>query len=211
MAPPINPSRHHLQEFAREAASQGADKSFKVLDVGAAQGPYRELFSHVTYETTDLKDFGNVDHVCDITNLPMEDDTYDLVFCSQVLEHVREPLKALREIRRVLKPGGEAWLSAPLFYQEHQMPLDFFRYTRSAWRHLARRSGFEIRDIAWLEGAYGTTSYQLHMAARVLPRRMRLQRFLLMRLSRQMARLDLHERVTDRGMCKNYRVRLAKP
>lgn len=210
-APPINASRHHLEEFAREAAGQGSDKSFRVLDVGAGRGPYRDHFAHVSYETSDVKDFGNVDHVCSITGLTMPDDTYDLVFCSQTLEHVAQPLKALREIRRVLKPGGEAWLSAPLFYEEHQQPVDFFRYTRFAWRRMARRTGFTVAEISWLEGAYATTSYQLNMAAGVLPGRMLVQRLLLLRLSRKLALLDLQERVTDRGMCKNYRVRLVKP
>lgn len=210
-APPVNASRHHLKEFAREAASQGSDKSFRVLDVGAGRGPYRELFAHVSYETSDVKDFGNVDHVCSITRLTMEDDTYDLVFCSQTMEHVSEPVKALREIRRVLKPGGEAWLSAPLFFEEHQQPVDFYRYTRFAWRHMARRAGFKVADISWLEGAYATSSYQMNMVARALPDGMRLQRLLLLRLARKLALMDLQERVTDRGMCKNYRVRLVKP
>lgn len=210
-APPINASRHHLMEFAREAAGRGSDKSFRVLDVGAGRGPYRDLFAHVSYETSDVKDFGNVDHVCSITNLSMADDTYDLVFCSQTLEHVSQPVRALREIRRVLKPGGEAWLSAPLFFEEHQQPVDFFRYTRFAWRRMARRAGFVVADISWLEGAYATSSYQMNMVARVLPSRMRLQRLLLLRLARRLALLDLEERVTNRGMCKNYRVRLVKP
>jgi hypothetical protein len=89
--------------------------------------------------------------------------------------------------------------------------MDFFRYTRFAWRKMARRAGFLVADISWLEGAYATSSYQLDMAARVLPARMALQRLLLLRLARKLALLDLQERVTDRGMCKNYRVRLVKP
>jgi hypothetical protein len=76
---------------------------------------------------------------------------------------------------------------------------------------MARRAGFEVADISWLEGAYATSSYQMNMAARVLPSRMLLHRLLLLRLARKLALLDLEERVTDRGMCKNYRVRLVKP
>ena len=207
---PLNASRHHLRDFARDAAGQGSDKSFKVLDVGAGHAPYRELFSHVDYETSDVRDVGGIDHVCSITKLTMPDETYDLVFCSQTLEHVDRPARALREIRRVLKPGGEAWLSAPLFYEEHQKPVDFFRYTRFAWRKLARRTGFRIKDISWLEGAYGTTAYQLEMAAKVLPPGMGIQRVFLLHLARKLARRDLNDRVTDRGMPKNYRVRIVK-
>lgn len=211
MAPPVNASRHHLREFAKEASRQGKDPSFKVLDIGAGPAPYRSYFSHVTYETSDLKARPGIDHVCSITELTIPDDTYDLVFCSQTLEHVPEPVKALREIQRVLKPGGEAWLSAPLFFEEHQKPLDFFRYTRFAWRSMARSAGLRIEEITWLEGAYATSSYQLKMVTGVLPRRMAVQRVLLAHLARKLARMDLEERVTDRGMCKNYRVRMRKP
>ena len=210
-APPINSSRVYLERFAAEAAAVGTGKSFRVLDVGAGRAPYRELFARVSYETSDIKDYDGVDHVCDVTNLSLPDDTFDLVFCSQTLEHVKQPVRALREIHRVLKPGGQAWLSAPLFYEEHSQPADFFRYTRFAWRNMARRTGFQVEEIDWLEGAYGTTAYQLQMAVKVLPRRMRVRRLLLLRLARQLALRDIDEKVTDRGMCKNYRVLLVKP
>lgn len=215
MAAPVNTSRHYLRQWAEEAAAVGKDKSFRVLDAGAGDAPYRDLFDHVSYETADLaiyeKDYAKIDHVCDISDLPMPDDTYDLVFCSQTLEHTKDPVQVLREIRRVLKPGGEAWLSAPFFYEEHEKPFDFYRYTQYAWRYMASEVDLEVKDIDWLEGYYGTVAYQMHMASRALPARMLPSRLILLSLSRRLARRDLRERVTDRGMCKNYRVTMTKP
>ncbi|MDX2358766.1 class I SAM-dependent methyltransferase [Dietzia sp. PP-33] len=211
---PINTSRYYLRQWAQEAASLGDGEQHRVLDVGAGDAPYRSLFSHVTYETADLhvyqKQYSELDHVCDITNMPMPDNTYDQVFCSQTLEHVREPVQALREIARVLKPGGTAWLTAPFFYEEHEKPYDFFRYTSFGWEHMAETAGLVVHEIDWLEGYFGTVSYQLNMAARSLPSNF-IIRFVLLILSRHFAKADIRQRVTDRGMCKNFRVVLGKP
>ncbi|MGO1166671.1 MAG: class I SAM-dependent methyltransferase [Janibacter sp.] len=212
--PPENSSRHYLHEWAKEAASVGSTKDFRVLDVGAGTAPYRELFAQVSYETSDLaqtkKQYGELDYVCDATDMPMADDTFDLVFCSQTLEHVAEPVKALTEMRRVLKPGGQAWLSAPLFYAEHEIPYDYYRYTKYAWRYMAEESGFRVKDISWLEGYFGTVSYQLNVAAKSLPVD-RPTRAVMHILARRFAARDMESKFTRRGMCKNYRVTLVKP
>jgi SAM-dependent methyltransferase len=66
-----------------------------------------------TYETADI-DMPGVDHSVDIQSLPFADATYDFVFASHVLEHVRDDNKSVQEIRRVLKPGGIAILPVPI-------------------------------------------------------------------------------------------------
>jgi SAM-dependent methyltransferase len=215
MRAPENSSRHYLMQWAGEAGALGCDRSFRVLDAGAGSAPYREVFRHVGYETADLtaykKGYGDIDHVCDLADMPMDSGQYDLVFCSQTLEHIKNPIQVLREFHRVLKPGGQAWLSAPFFYEEHEQPFDFYRYTQYAWRHMATEAGFTVKNIEWLEGYYGTVAYQMHMAARNLSKEHLIWRLLLLHFSRRLASRDLREKVTDRGMCKNYRIQLVKP
>ena len=64
----------------------------------------------------------------------------------------------------MLKPGGRIFCSVPLFFQEHQAPYDFYRYTQYALRKLFADAGFEIVRIEWLEGYFGTVAYQFsHM------------------------------------------------
>jgi SAM-dependent methyltransferase len=210
-----DPSRIRLRRFAARAARQGADKDFRVLDAGAGRAPYRAMFNDVSYETADFaqlpnKKYGPLDHVCDLAAIPVPDATYDLVLCTQVLEHLPEPLGVLRELHRVLKPGGKAYLSAPLFYAEHEKPYDFHRYTQFAWKRMAAESGFAIEELAWLEGYYATLAYQARMAARSLPTRWLVWRILLALLARQMTHAEMKHKIRA-GMPKNYRVIMVKP
>jgi SAM-dependent methyltransferase len=209
-----NPSRYRLRKFAEQAAAQGSSKEFRVLDAGAGKAPFRRLFDHLTYETADFgqvakKAYAPIDYTCDLTAIPVPDSTYDLVLCTQVLEHVPDPLAVLREFHRVLKPGGQAWLTAPLFFAEHEKPFDFHRFTQFAWRRMAAETGFTIKEISWLEGYYGTLAYQARMAAQSLPNRWILWRVVLALLARQMTRAELKKKVQV-GMPKNYRAIFVK-
>jgi SAM-dependent methyltransferase len=150
----------------------------------------------------------------------VEEGRYDLVLLTQVLEHIPEPQVVLAEAHRVLTPGGELWLSAPLFYEEHETPHDFYRYTQYGLQHLLQSAGFTVKRIAWLEGYYGTLAYQLATAARALPLQpsqyggaliglaaaamaLLLKPFFLL-LSPVFHRLDRREKHTSSGQCKNY-------
>ena len=73
---------------------------------------FRERFGQYTSADLYMKD---VDYQADLLNLPFPDESYDFVFASHVLEHIREDARALSEIRRVLKPGGIAVLPVPIF------------------------------------------------------------------------------------------------
>ena len=208
-----NPSRYRLRQFATRAAAQGGSKDFRVLDAGAGKAPFRGLFDHVTYETADFgqvnKTYAQLDHVCDLTAIPVPDSSYDLVLCTQVMEHVPDPIAVLREFNRVLKPEGQAWLSAPFFYAEHEKPYDFHRFTQFAWKRMAAETGFTVQEITWLEGYYGTLAYQARIGAQSLPNRWLVWRVLLALLARHMTHAEMKKKVLV-GMPKNYQVVLAK-
>jgi SAM-dependent methyltransferase len=105
---------------------------------------------------------------CDVSSIPVEDGRYDAVLCTQVLEHVPDPLKALKELHRVLVPGGTLWLSTPFYFQEHEQPYDYFRFTQFGLRYLLEQAGFHECRIEWLGGYYGTLSHQLNLARHFL-------------------------------------------
>ena len=222
--PPFNSSRAYLEAFVREASARLPSGSL-VLDAGAGDCRYGQLFTEHRYESADLctvdKPYGELTYACDLVAIPVDDGRFDAVVCTQVLEHVAEPAAVLRELCRVLAPGGLLFLTVPLFYAEHEVPYDFQRFTRYGLERLLPLAGFDIERIDWLEGYLGTLSYQAKSAAAALPRwsDAKRQRALVplipasaaLRLGLDviadvLGRADMVVKVTDRGYCKNYAV-----
>ena len=120
------------------ASSLGPDA--RVLDVGAKQAPYRRYFQHATFQTVDLRPEVNPDFVADVQELTrvVPRDSYDLVICTEVLEHVEDPRLAVEEIRRILKPNGTLLASTPFIVPYHPDPTDYWRLTFESWRSVLR-------------------------------------------------------------------------
>ena len=119
----------------------------KVLDVGCGRRPYEKtLFAGATdYIGVDyLSDRSRRNVICSALGLPFAADVFDTVVSTEVLEHLPEPLLALREMRRVLKPAGRLVLSTPMYWPRHDLPCDFFRYPYDGLLHLVKESGLEL-------------------------------------------------------------------
>ena len=120
-----------------------------ILDVGCGDMPYYPLFASVAreYEGTDVEPGPHVRYVCPVEELVVPDASFDLVLCTQVLEHVRDPAVALGEIARVLRPGGYAFVSTHGVWPFHPYPGDFWRWTQQGLEALF---GY-ARDLTLLE------------------------------------------------------------
>jgi SAM-dependent methyltransferase len=219
----LNSSRVYLERFICQAAA-ALEAGSHVLDAGAGTGRYRKIFDHCTYESADFakldKKYGELTYVCDLAKIPVENERFDAIFCTQVLEHLPDPVSVLRELNRVLKAGGKLYVSAPLFYEEHERPYDFFRYTRYGLRSIIEHAGFDVQQVNALEGYCGTVSYQLSTAADSLPIHPRhygggakgvlagiaalLCRPFFRQLSNFYSRVDLRCKLETTGYPKNY-------
>lgn len=150
--------RTAVRRFA-EATAASLPGNTRVLDAGAGESPYRALFSHVRYVALDDRrgdgewDYRGLDVVGDLLRAPFRDGAFDAVFCTETLEHLTDPQDFVREVARVLRPGGRLHLSAPLQFREHQEPHDYYRFTRHALRLLLERAGLRPVRIE-PEGGY---------------------------------------------------------
>lgn len=107
--------RHRLLWLYLKEETDFLSAPKKVLHIAPEQcfyGRFRKM-KNLDYTTADLNS-PLADISLDVQNMPLEDNTYDVVFCNHVLEHVPDDHKAMREILRVLKPGGMAIIQVPL-------------------------------------------------------------------------------------------------
>ncbi len=121
-----------------------------VLDIGAGKGPYRKFLECEKYVLLDVENrSGNSDTI--IANLnekvPLADNSVDCVLCTEVLEHIKQPQHAVNEIYRILNKDGVLVLTTPAAWPLHEVPNDFFRYTRYGIEHLLKEAGFETIKI----------------------------------------------------------------
>ena len=107
--------RHRIQYLVVSNVLNNVDTSALKMLHFAPESFFRGFFSKrfCRYETADFS-MNDVDHTVDLQMLPFEDQTYDFVFASHVLEHIPNDEKAISEIRRILKPNGIAILPVPL-------------------------------------------------------------------------------------------------
>lgn len=126
-----------------------------LLDAGAGNFRFRDLLKEkdYIYESQDFNQVFDQDsrgkhtYICDINNIPVETHRFDVIVCTQVLEHLPDPLRAIQELSRILKPGGELFLTTNLLFPIHGAPYDFFRFTNFGLEYLCRESGFSKIEI----------------------------------------------------------------
>ncbi len=110
----------------------------KLLDVGCGNSPFKHLLTdEAKYYGIDVKeaiafDYKNAEiTVFDGNYIPFEDEYFDYIICTEVMEHVINPQILISEIKRVLKTNGQAVITIPWSARFHYKPYDYHRYTPS--------------------------------------------------------------------------------
>jgi hypothetical protein len=155
---PGNDRQFILLQMLRSATEASiADWQGVVLDVGCGHKQYRQAAPQVSrWYGTDIWPGPEVDVVAAADRLPFASETFDHVFCSQVLEHVEEPARAVQEMYRVTAPGGTLFLSTPQSWPLHEEPRDFYRFTAHGLAYLAETAGYIEISVAPCGGSLVT-------------------------------------------------------
>ncbi|HVS28579.1 MAG TPA: methyltransferase domain-containing protein [Solirubrobacteraceae bacterium] len=166
--------RAPILDFVRRAARE-LEPGVAVADVGAGDAPYRELFSHTAYRTIDWdasphEGARGSDLIASADTIPVADESFDAVLLTQVLEHVPEPRAVLGELHRVLRAGGRLFLTAPLVWELHELPYDYYRYTASGLGHLLEQAGFEKIEIEARNDAFTTLAQLMRNVSQTIGR-----------------------------------------
>lgn len=158
-----------VDRIAAQALSDAFSKYARgvLADIGCGDKPYREMLKpyvtqHIGIDHEDtIHDKSNIDLLGTAYDIPVADDYFDTAICTAVLEHLEEPNSAIKETKRVLKLGGYAIYTVPLFWHLHEEPRDFFRYTAYGLRFLFEKNGFEIIELNPLSGFWVTFGQEL--------------------------------------------------
>jgi len=136
----------------------------RILDAGAGELRNKPLCAHLIYVSQDVCqyegtgdakglhtgtwDTRNVDLVCDIVNIPEPESSFDVILCSEVFEHLPDPLKALEEFARLLKPGGTLILTAPFASLIHFAPFHYASgFSRYWYEYHLPPQNFQIQEL----------------------------------------------------------------
>lgn len=138
----------------------------KILDAGAGECQYKQYCRHLKYVSQDFSqydgignksglqmqkwDTSSIDIISDIVSIPVPNDEFDAVLCTEVLEHLPDPGLAIREFARILKNGGQLIITAPFVSFTHFAPYHFATgFNKYYFLHHLTKSGFG--DITMVE------------------------------------------------------------
>lgn len=145
--------RKNVSDFVARCAEKYDKKGAVVLDIAPQDHEgAKPYFIKAKVETLDLDEKSGATYIADITDnnkkvIPSEH--FDFVVCTEVLEHTLQPFDAVKEIRRILKPGGLVFASTPFNFRIHGPLPDCWRFTEHGIRALFK--DFELIELEELD------------------------------------------------------------
>jgi len=130
-----------------------------LLDYGSGGQPYRALFETKVQEYLAADVQATPGRTLDVVlqpnkPVPLENASVDTVLSTQTLEHVPDPLLYLQECHRLLRSGGGLILTAPMQWRHHEVPYDYYRFTRFGLESLLTRADFRVEDLRPTGGVF---------------------------------------------------------
>ena len=149
----LNLIRENVSSFIRAAGEKHDKQGLVVLDVAPQDHEgAKPYFKTAQVETLDIDPKSGATYIADLcadNSAVIPAEHFDIVICTEVLEHTLQPFDAVKELHRVLKPGGYVYASSPFNFRVHGPLPDCWRFTEHGWRALF--SEFEVVELTALE------------------------------------------------------------
>lgn len=159
-------TKFERDEWVKARLSELPD-GIRILDAGCGSQRYREYCTRFDYRSQDFGQFekedkkllgneksndpynyGDLDYISNIWEIPEKDGSFDAILCTEVLEHVPYPIETVKELRRLLKPQGTLILTTPSNCLRHMDPYYFTSGFSDRWfERILPEAGLQVREI----------------------------------------------------------------
>ncbi len=181
----MNINEQNRNEWIQKQLEQLRPQS-SILDAGAGELRWKSACSHLQYVSQDFCqydgngnekglqmengwDTSHIDIVSDIIDIPVEDESFDNILCTEVLEHLACPELAIKEFQRILKPGGVLLLTAPFCSLTHMAPYHFCTgFNRYWYEEILEKYGYIVEEIEYNGNYYSYMIQELHRIPYIL-------------------------------------------
>ena len=142
MLPEFGKENDYNRKLWIESVLKKIPNGLRILDAGAGECANKKYCEHLRYVSQDFAQYdgrGNqkgiqienwiypkIDIICDIASIPEPNESFDAILCTEVLEHLPEPIAALKEFYRLLKSNGVLVLTAPFCSMTHMAPYHYY-------------------------------------------------------------------------------------
>jgi 2-polyprenyl-3-methyl-5-hydroxy-6-metoxy-1,4-benzoquinol methylase len=177
--PNIGTNNQSVRDFWLKDTLTNISPGSRILDAGAGELKYKPYCEHLIYTSQDFCQYdgqgdgiglqtckwdqNQIDIISDISQIPRPDESFDAVMCIEVLEHVPNPVDAIRELTRLLRENGSLIITAPFCALTHYAPF-FYQtgYSRYFYEYWLEKFGYEILDMQWNGNFFTFLAQELH-------------------------------------------------
>ncbi len=203
-------------------------EGLKLLDAGAGEQRYRQFCQHLDYTSQDFCQYDGkgdgkglhngkwdtsaIDIVGDIWNIDVSDQSFDVVLCTEVFEHILYPIETVKEFCRILKKGGVLILTAPFCSLTHFSPYHYYTgFTRYWYQSVLEDNGFTVESIEPSGNYFSFVAQEVLRTIKEVPnytnKRMNLLDLLaITKLATKMKRLNKKKNNADELGCMGFHV-----
>jgi ubiquinone/menaquinone biosynthesis C-methylase UbiE len=214
-----------------ESVLKNLPPGLKIIDVGAGECQYKKHCGHLEYVSQDFNqytgkgdgvgfqtgnwDVSRIDIVSDILNIPVDDQSFDIVLCTEVLEHVPDPISALKEMTRILRNGGTLIVTSPFCSLTHFAPYHYCDgFNKYFYEFHLNDLNYEILELSTNGNYFRYVSQELQrlpsMVEQYLNKKSILVKLFSILLVKFLSWIDKNDSGSDTILCYGYHVRAKK-